>query len=166
HRSDRYRRRRGDHPGSSHLRSPGRGRAWPPERQASGHRHRAPRFLGTGPLLQSGARIGRRAGQGQPMIYLVALLGLLSLGGMAFAFAGGDERSQKRIQALAKPKDVARSAKGQFEAQKRKNLAALLEDVEKNQAAQRKQEKPTLRRRLEQAGFGNASPRSFWIFSG
>ncbi|HXR94907.1 MAG TPA: type II secretion system F family protein [Rhizomicrobium sp.] len=100
------------------------------------------------------------------MIYLVALLGLLSLGGMAFAFAGGDERSQKRIQALAKPKDVARSAKGQFEAQKRKNLAALLEDVEKNQAAQRKQEKPTLRRRLEQAGFGNASPRSFWIFSG
>ena len=100
------------------------------------------------------------------MIYLVALLGLLSLGGMAFAFAGGDERSQKRIQALAKPKDAVRSTKGQFEAQKRKNLAALLDDVEKNQAAQRKQEKPTLRRRLEQAGFANTSPRSFWIVSG
>jgi tight adherence protein B len=101
------------------------------------------------------------------MIYLVALLGFISLGGMAFAFAGGDERSQKRIQALAKPKDAGRAAtKGQFEAQKRKNLAALLEDVEKNQAAQRKQEKPTLRRRLEQAGFANASPRNFWIASG
>ena len=100
------------------------------------------------------------------MIYLVALLGLFSLGGMAFAFAGGNERSQKRIQALAKPKDVGRATKGQFEAQKRKNLAALLEDVEKNQAAQRKQEKPTLRRRLERAGFANASPKGFWIVSG
>src|SRR6185437_3999093 len=99
------------------------------------------------------------------MIYLIALLGLLSLGGMAFAFAGGSEVSQKRIQALVKPKDAGRAVKGQFEAQKRKNLAALLEDVEKNQAAQRKQEKPTLRRRLEQAGFANASPRSFWIVS-
>jgi tight adherence protein B len=99
------------------------------------------------------------------MIYLVALLGFLSLGGLAFAFAGGDERSQKRVQALAKPKDTGRAAKGQFEAQKRKNLAALLEDVEKNQAAQRKQEKPTLRRRLEQAGFENATPRTFWIIS-
>lgn len=99
------------------------------------------------------------------MIYLVALLGFLSLGGLAFAFAGGDERSQKRVQALAKPKDTVRSVKGQFEAQKRKNLAALLEDVEKNQAAQRKQEKPTLRRRLEQAGFENATPRTFWIIS-
>jgi tight adherence protein B len=99
------------------------------------------------------------------MIYLVALLGLLSLGGMAFAFADGDERSQKRIQALAKPKDSGRSVKALSEAQKRKNLAALLDDVEKNQAARRKQEKPTLRRRLEQAGFGNASPRTFWIVS-
>jgi tight adherence protein B len=99
------------------------------------------------------------------MIYLVALLGLLSLGGMAFAFAGGDERSQKRIQAVAGPKDVSRAVKAQSEAQKRKNLTALLKDVEKNQAAQRKQEKPTLRRRLEQAGFASATPRTFWIVS-
>jgi tight adherence protein B len=98
------------------------------------------------------------------MIYLVALLGFLSLGGLAFAFADGDERSQKRIQALATPKDVGR--KGQTDAQKRKNLAAMLKDVEKNQAAQRKQEKPTLRRRLEQAGFSNVTPQAFWIVSG
>ena len=95
------------------------------------------------------------------MIYLVALLGLLSLGGVAFAFAGGDERSQKRIQALAGPKDVSARFKAQSEAQKRKKFAALLEDVEKNQAARRKQEKPTLRRRLEQAGFANASRADF-----
>jgi len=100
------------------------------------------------------------------MIFLVALLGLLSAGGVAFAFAGGDERSQKRIQALAKPKDGTRTNKAQAEAQKRKNLTALLKDVEKNQAKQRKQEKPTMRRRLEQAGFVNADPRKFWMISG
>ncbi len=100
------------------------------------------------------------------MIFLVALLGFLSVGGMVFAFAGGDERSQKRIQSLATPRDATRAFKAQVEAQKRKNLAALLKDVEKNQAAQRKKDKPTMRRRLEQAGFPNAKPRTFWIISG
>ena len=99
------------------------------------------------------------------MIYLIALMGFLSLGGVVFAFTGGDERSQKRVQALATPKDATR-AKAQSDAQKRKNLAVLLKDVEQNQAAQRKQEKPTLRRRLEQAGFANAEPRTFWMVSG
>jgi tight adherence protein B len=100
------------------------------------------------------------------MILLAALLGLLAVGGVAFAFAGGDGRSQKRMQALAKPRDLGRATKAQAEAQKRKNLAAILKDVEKNQAAQRKKEKPTMRRRLEQAGFANANPRTFWITSG
>ena len=100
------------------------------------------------------------------MIYLVGLLSFLAFGGLAFAFAGGDERSEKRIQALAKPRDGARALKAQSDAQKRKNLAVLLKDVEKNQAALRKKEKPTLRRRLEQAGFTNVSPRTFWIVSG
>ena len=99
------------------------------------------------------------------MIYLVGLLSFLAFGGLAFAFAGGDERSEKRIQALAKPRDATRAVKAQSDAQKRKNLTALLKDVEKNQAALRKKEKPTLRRRLEQAGFVNASPRAFWIVS-
>ena len=44
------------------------------QRQACRHRHRAARFLGTRPLLQSGARTGRRAGQGQPMIIALAIL--------------------------------------------------------------------------------------------
>lgn len=100
------------------------------------------------------------------MILLIALLGCLSLGGVAFAFAGGNGLSHKRIQQLAKPRDPGRAIKAQAEAQKRKNLAAVLKDVEKNQAAQRKKEKPTMRRRLEQAGFANASPRNFWIVSG
>ncbi|MGH6828879.1 MAG: hypothetical protein ACREFW_08210, partial [Rhizomicrobium sp.] len=85
------------------------------------------------------------------MILLVALLAALALGGVIFAFAGGDERSQKRLAALARPKDTGR-AKAQSDAlTKRRTLAAQLKEVERNQAALRNKEKPSLRRRLEQA---------------
>ena len=101
------------------------------------------------------------------MIILVALMAMMAVGGVAFAFAGGDERTQKRVSAVGKSKSAGRSAsKAQAEAQKRKSVATLLKDVEKNQAAMRARNKPTLRRRLEQAGFENASPRNFWIVSG
>jgi len=97
------------------------------------------------------------------MILLVFMLFALSLGGMAFAFTGGDEKTQKRVAAVAKPAATARGRAGgpPDPAQKRKNVAALLKDVEKNRAA--KQERPTMRRRLEQAGFAKADPRTFWI---
>jgi len=99
------------------------------------------------------------------MIVVVAVLALMALGGMAFAFAGGDERTQKRFDAVAKTK--GRAAKAQPDAaQKRKSVASLLKDVEKNQAAMREKNRPTLRRRLEQAGFVNASPRNYWIVCG
>ncbi len=102
------------------------------------------------------------------MIFVVAILGMMALGGVAFAFAGGDERTQKRVNALAKSKGNTRNAaKIQLEAaQKRKSVATLLKDVEKNQAAMRAKNRPTLRRRLEQAGFVNASPRNYWIICG
>jgi tight adherence protein B len=101
------------------------------------------------------------------MIFVVALLGMMALGGVAFAFAGGDERTQKRVSAVSKTKaGRANAAKAQLDAaQKRKSVATLLKDVEKNQAAMRAKNRPTLRRRLEQAGFANASPRNFWIIS-
>jgi tight adherence protein B len=101
------------------------------------------------------------------MIILVAMLAMLALGGAAYAFAGGDERSQKRIQAVAKPKSVGRAGKSPVDAvQRRRNVATLLKDVEKNQAALRERNKPTMRRRLEQAGFANANPRNFWFVCG
>ena len=102
------------------------------------------------------------------MIFVVAILGMMALGGVAFAFAGGDERTQKRVLAVGKAKSNARTAaKAQSEAaQKRRSVATLLKDVEKNQAAMREKNRPTLRRRLEQAGFTNASPRNFWIICG
>ena len=101
------------------------------------------------------------------MIFLVGILFALALGGAAFAFTGGDEVTQKRVAAVAKPAGAARGRAGnpaQDAAQKRKNVATMLKDVEKNRAA--KKERPTMRRRLEQAGFPKASPRTFWIICG
>jgi len=101
------------------------------------------------------------------MIIMVAVLFALALGGAAFAFTGGNEIAQKRVAAVAKPPGSARgraTAPIQDAAQKRKNVAAMLKDVEKNRTA--KKEKPTMRRRLEQAGFPKASPRSFWMICG
>jgi tight adherence protein B len=101
------------------------------------------------------------------MIFLVGILFALALGGVAYAFTGGDEKTQKRVNALARPGAPARGARGavtESAAQKRKNVAAMLKDVEKNRAA--KKEKPTMRRRLEQAGFPKATPRTFWMICG
>jgi tight adherence protein B len=102
------------------------------------------------------------------MIVVAMILGILAFGGIVFAFSGGDERSQKRVTAIARPQASGRALKVQSDnaAQKRKNVAVLLKDLEKNQAAAKKKEKPTMRRRLEQAGFPETEPRTFWIISG
>jgi tight adherence protein B len=101
------------------------------------------------------------------MIVLVGILFALALGGVAFAFTGGDEKTQKRVAAVAKPAGNARGRAAttpQDAAMKRKNGAVLLKDVEKNRAA--KKDRPTMRRRLEQAGFPKAAPRTFWMICG
>src|SRR4051812_18465396 len=101
------------------------------------------------------------------MIFLVGILFALALGGAAFAFTGGDEISQKRVAAVAKTPGSARGRGANTlmdAAQKRKNVAVMLKDVEKNRAA--KKERPTMRRRLERAGFPKASPRTFWMICG
>jgi tight adherence protein B len=100
------------------------------------------------------------------MIIVFLLLAVLAVGGAVFAFSGGNERSQKRVAAVAKPTAQLRAGRDPADAaQKRaKNIAAQLKDIEKNQA--RKKEKPTMRRRLEQAGFPNATARTYWIICG
>jgi tight adherence protein B len=101
------------------------------------------------------------------MIIAAVLLLTLALGGVAFAFAGGDDKSRKRVASVSNPGGKARGrgpTVAENQAQKRKNVAAMLKDVEKNRAA--KKEKPTMRRRLEQAGFSKATPRSFWMVCG
>jgi tight adherence protein B len=98
------------------------------------------------------------------MIALVGILFALALGGATFAFMGGNERAEKRVAAVAKPAGNARGravTPAQEAALKRKNVAAMLKDVEKNRGA--KKERPTMRRRLEQAGFPKTRPRTFWM---
>ncbi len=100
------------------------------------------------------------------MIILVAILVAVALGGAVFALSGGNETTKKRVAAVAKSDGKARGRAAaatpqQDAAARRKNVATMLKDMEKN----RQQEKPTLRRRLEQAGFFKATPRSYWITS-
>jgi tight adherence protein B len=81
-----------------------------------------------------------------------------------FAFSGGNDSAKKRMASVAKPDGKARGralTPQQETAARRKNVAVMLKDIEKNQ----KREKPTLRRRLEQAGFFKATPRNYWIIS-
>jgi tight adherence protein B len=100
-------------------------------------------------------------------VVVVGILFALALGGIAFAFTGEDEKTRKRVNAVAKPAGQARGrtpATAENQAQKRKNVAAMLKDVEKNRTA--KKERPTMRRRLEQAGFPKTEPRTFWMICG
>lgn len=98
------------------------------------------------------------------MTMLAAILAALALGGLVFAFAGAGDASRKRMQAVAGAGTSAKAgsrAGAESAAQKRKNVAALLKDVEKNRAA--KSERPTMRRRLEQAGLPKVKPKTFWM---
>lgn len=96
------------------------------------------------------------------MTVLAALLAALAFAGVAFAFAGADGAPRKRMQAAAGAGAKAGArATADNSAQKRKNVAALLKDVEKNRAA--RSERPTMRRRLEQAGLPRVTPKAFWM---
>jgi tight adherence protein B len=100
------------------------------------------------------------------MFILGAVLFMLAAGGVAFAFAGGGGgASKKRLAAVSgQPTSVGRAGANAPDAsgQRRKNVQALLKDIEKQQAASK--ERPTMRRRLEQAGL-SIEPRTFYIFS-
>src|SRR5882672_4121885 len=100
------------------------------------------------------------------LLIMVGLLFAVALGGVAFAFAGGDaDKTKKRMASLAKPTASTRALKGAVDTnqQRRRNVQAMLKELEKQQAHKKK--RPTLRRRIEQAGL-SISVRTFWILSG
>jgi tight adherence protein B len=102
------------------------------------------------------------------LIAIAAALIVMALGGAAFAFAGDNSApSQKRVASAGRSQAVARVPRGGADtgAQRRKNVQALLKDIEAKQA-EKKKEKITLRRRLEMAGFAGTTPRTFWMISG
>jgi tight adherence protein B len=99
------------------------------------------------------------------MLFVVGFLGLLALGGAVFAFAGvGAEKTKKRVAQLTKASASPRVAKGQGDGnqQRRKNVAAMIKELEKQKSQHQK--RPSLRRRIEQAGL-EISLRNFWIAS-
>ncbi len=94
-----------------------------------------------------------------------AMLLVLAVGGGFMAFAGAGDRSAKRVSAIAKPQATGRGAKASDNvALKRKNVTALLKEIDAKAAEQK--QKMTLRRRLDQAGLTNLSERNYYIFSG
>lgn len=99
------------------------------------------------------------------ILLTVTLLIVLAFGGVVFAFAGmGAEKTKKRVAAVTKPTAGARAAKGATDVsqQRRKNVQTMLKELEQQSAQQKK--RPSLRRRIEQAGL-TITPRTYWILS-
>jgi len=93
---------------------------------------------------------------------LTVILFAAGFGGVAYAFMGAGDASKKRVAALSDKKATGLGGRSAPDAnqQRRKNVQALLKDIEKQQAEQKK--RPSVRRRLEQAGLA-ITPRTFWI---
>jgi tight adherence protein B len=97
------------------------------------------------------------------LIVLTAIFFFLAIGGAAFAFAGGQSgRAQKRVATMARVVGPAAGQSAPDANQRRKSVADTLKNIEKQQAA--KKVRPTLRRRLEQAGL-STTPRNFYLLS-
>jgi len=101
------------------------------------------------------------------MTIALILLFMLAAGGVAFAFAGnGGAPSQKRLSSVARQQAVGTGGRGtapDANQQRRRNVQALLKDLEKQQ--KQKKERPTLRRRIEQTGL-TIEPRTYYMISG
>lgn len=100
--------------------------------------------------------------------FAIALIGLflaLGLGGVVYAFADTSGASKKRMQAVSRQQGASLGVRGAADSnqQRRRNVQALLKDLEKQQEEQKA--RPSLRRRLEQAGL-SIEPRTFWVISG
>ncbi len=103
---------------------------------------------------------------GFALYIITAMFGAVALGGAAFAFAGARTgKAQKRMAAVAKTQPSARLARGaDVTQQRRKNMQAMLKDMEKQQAEQKKKVRLSLRRRIEMAGL-SITPRTYWLMS-
>jgi len=96
---------------------------------------------------------------------VISVLGLFALGGASFAFVGvSGDKSRKRIGSIKSSNLTKRPLKGADDAsqQRRKDVQAMLKDLEKKQAE--KKQRVSLRRRIELTGL-EISVRTFWMFS-
>jgi len=102
---------------------------------------------------------------GGMMPVVIAVLTLLAVGGLGFAFVGGSDRSRKRVSAISQTNAKGAVVKGAADTnqQRRRNVQAMLKGLEEKQVE--KKARPSLRRRIEMAGL-RISVRTFWIASG
>jgi tight adherence protein B len=97
------------------------------------------------------------------ILVLAVMFTVLAVGAAGLAFAGNSGASKRRLaSASGGPIAIASGRNSPDGAQRRKNVTALLKDLEKQQVEQKK--RVTLRRRLEWAGL-SIEPRSYWIMS-
>ena len=90
-----------------------------------------------------------------------ALLLALAVGGLAFAFLGGDSSATRRQQAIAKPNRKAQDVAGD-RAAKKKQIADSLADLDKKARSRR----TDLQTRIEQAGLTMRKGPFLMIFAG
>lgn len=97
---------------------------------------------------------------------LTAMLIFGAVGGVGWAFSGGmSGQTQKRVASVAGSDvpargGVLRGLAKEPSGQRRKNVTALLKEIDKKQ--EQTKERPTLRRRLTRAGL-TISPRTYWL---
>ena len=102
------------------------------------------------------------------VLVTVVVLAVIALGGAMFAFAGaGSDRARARVAALGKAKSAQRATKAGAEdiISRRKSVQVVLKELEMQHAQEKKRQRPTLRRRIEQAGL-SLTERNYWIYSG
>ena len=103
--------------------------------------------------------------EGIVLYTIIGVLGFLAVGGAGYAFVGASgDKSRKRISAIKNSGIHKAPLKGGDDAnqQRRKNVQAMLKDLEAKQAE--KKERISLRRRIALAGL-DISVRTFWMFS-
>ncbi len=99
------------------------------------------------------------------MTIVLMLFFMLAAGGVAYAFVGGGSApTQKRMAAVSRQQATGAGARNAPDAnqQRRRNVQALLKDLEKQQVE--KKQRPNLRKRIEQAGL-TITPRSYYLLS-
>jgi tight adherence protein B len=96
------------------------------------------------------------------LLALTVVLFVVGAGGAYFAFADANSVARKRLAVVQQPHAAVADARAVVDAnqQRRKNVSVLLKELEKQQA--QKKLRPTLRRRIEQAGL-RISVRDYWI---
>jgi len=102
---------------------------------------------------------------GITLYVLIGMLTLFAVGGAGLALAGaGGDKGRKRVTAISRTNLKGPGPKGSDDSnqQRRRNVQAMLKELEAKQAEKKK--RPSLRRRIEMAGL-TISVRTYWMLS-